>query len=135
MKHFTVKCLAFGALTLAGSAFAETLPISDIMGMQLKPLMGDAFAQAGTGISIANHQFAVVAPATCARNTCNVVLDYMNLDPKTFVVVHEKLMGDTETMHARVVTVFQQELYRMTYNQPCNKNMALTVTNFQRIYS
>lgn len=134
MKHITLKCLAFGALALAGSAFAETLPTSDIMGMQLKPIMRDAFSQAGTGVSIAHHQFAVVAPATCAHNTCNVVLDYMNLDPKTFVVVHEKLTGDTETLHAKVVTVFQQELYQVTYLQPCNKKMALTVTNVQRIY-
>lgn len=134
MKHFTLKCLAFGALALASSAFADGVPTSAIMGMQLNPIMGSAFTQANTGVSISGYQFVVLSPATCSKNTCTVVLDYMNNDPKTFVVVHEKMANDKETLHAKVITVFQQELYRLTYNQPCNKQMALNVTDMTRVY-
>lgn len=134
MKRLLLNCLTAGALAVAGNALAD-VPVNEIMSLQLNPALQDAFAKANTAVTIAGQQFVVIAPATCTQTTCRVVLDYMNTDPKTFVVIHEKESNDKETLHAKVVTVFQQELYQLTYQVPDTRRMALNVVNFKRLYA
>ncbi len=135
MKYFSLKMLTLGSLALAGSAMADNDPVTKALnGLQLNPIMAQAFANANTSITIRNHPFVVLAPATCNVNTCSVVLDYMNNDPKSFIVLHEKVEGDATLIKAKLITIFPQQLYQLTYLNPAIKHVALTVTDIHRIY-
>lgn len=135
MKRFMLKMLTVGTLTLAGSAFADTDVVANsIMNVQLNPIMQDALTAANTSITIRHFPFIVVAPATCVAKTCTVVLDYMYNDPKTFIVIHENNEGNKSIVKAKVITIFPQELYQMSYELPAIKGTALTVTDIHRLY-
>lgn len=134
MKRIALQLLTIGALTLSASAFADGVCTAKFMGAQLKPTMQEAFSQANTSVTIYRQPFIVMAPASCNTKTCTVVLDYMNNDPKTFVVIHEKTLGSEEKVNAKVVTVFQQELYQLTYQVPETKGTALNIVDMRRLY-
>ena len=135
MKRLSLTLVTLAALTVAGSALAESdMVANDIMGLQLNPVMHDAFHQGHNQITIQQHPFVVVAPATCAATHCTVILDYLNNDPKTFIVLHEKAEGDETLLKAKVITIFPQQLYQLSYNAPTLNHTALTVTDIHRIY-
>ena len=135
MKRLTLKLITLGALALAGSAFADTDPLAnEIMQVQLNPAMKAAFQTVNTNITIHHHAFNVVGPAICDDGMCRVLLDSLHTDPKTFIVIHETTEGDEASVKAKVITIFPQELYELTYLVPEAKNSALTVTNMHRVY-
>jgi hypothetical protein len=134
-----LKKLTVAGALIAGVAFGVTAQagqFDNLSGLQLKPLMAQAFQVPQTGVSFGGHNFIVKAPAQCGDNgdgtqICHVLLAHSCRQDGYYLVVDQSIHPQTKQLVTQVSAYPDMPKVVLTYTQSYLPGSALNVVAVQ----